>query len=174
MYRLQSERRLVWIVLVAACWFGNPLGVMAEVPRMVVVVTDASDADAFRRIGNGLIDVEVLLRKDTGIEYELCNDRVKELRDFQFLFYREDVECSADRFWRQRLVAANRGGETLRLSQSRVSSDVERRVERAKAVHKALLAKFPKQRKQIDANFKSELQRLHLIQLPTLQFASFN
>lgn len=150
----------MWGALAAACLVGIPQ-LMAAGPKAVVIVTDASDADTFRRIGSQLIDVEVLLQKKVGIDYEVCNRRVRELRDFRYLFYREDVECSADRFWRQRLAAANPKGETLRLTTSRVRSDIERSVDRAIAVHKLLSEKFPEQRNQLNANLNSELQRLH-------------
>lgn len=171
MNRLRSAGRLFWIVAVAAWLFGKPPQVRAEDPKSTVVVTDALDAEAFRRIGSRLIGVEVLLLKEAGSEYELCNERVRELRDFQFLFYREDVECAVDRFWRQRLAAANPTGESLRLPPSRGKTDVELSAERAVAAYKALLAKLPERRKQLDANLKTEFRRLHLKRLPS-QFAS--
>ena len=162
-------------MFLAAFWFGCPQ-VMGQDPKAVVVVTDSMDADAFRRIGNRLVDVEVLFGKSSGVstsEYKRCNDRVRELRDFQLLFYREDAECAADRFWRQRLAAANPQGETLRLPVSRLRSEAEQHAERAKAVHKALLAKFPTERTQLDANLKSELHRLYMLKAPALQIAAF-
>ena len=171
MCRRRSEARLAWVAISAVCWLGITHDVMAQAPRTMIVVTDASDVEIFRRIGDRLVDVEALLGNETS-EYERCNDRVRKLRDFQFLCYREYAECSAGRFWRHRLTAANPRGETLCLSQVRPRTEVEQSVERAKAVHKALLAKFPNQRKQLDANLKLELHRLYLRKVAPLQLAS--
>ena len=146
------------------CWIVPVGGAIAQAPRSLVVVTDASDEDSVKRIGDKLVSVAVLVAKEAGEateNYRRCNVRVRELRDFQFLLYREDTECTTDRFWRQRLTAANPDGTILRLPKSRPRPEIESRAERAKVIHKALSSKFPNKRNQLDANLQSELKRLY-------------
>ena len=125
-------------------------------------------------IRDRFVEVEVLLSEKVAQEhkdYEGCNTRVKDLRKFRCLFYREDTECGAERFWRQRLSAANPSREIRRLSRSRVGPGIERRTERARAIHEALSAEFPSLRRQLDANLQSELHRLYLLHRSPLHLA---
>lgn len=175
MLRKRRELRLCWVVLFFVCWLGGTNLVVAQAPKALVIVTDASDEGVFRRIGNSLVEVQLLLSGDTDrdfSDYEACNDRVKDLCHFRFLFYREHSERTADQLWRQRLTAANPSGETHNLSRLRPGPGIEQGAERAKVAHQALLAKLPEQRERLDANLKKELQRLYLLTARPLQLAS--
>ena len=168
---LRGTGALPWVVFLVVVWYGVPSGASAQAPKALVVLTDAVDEEPIRRIGNNVLDVEVLLRVGIGPplkDYQECSDRVKRLRDFRFLFYREDSELTAERFWRQRLTAANPNGKAYRLPRSRVRPEAERRIEQARMIHEALSAKLPHQREQLDANLKSELSRLYSLNSPLL------
>ena len=176
MLRKRSELWLAWVVFLVALYaFGNPRPTMAQAQRTVVVVTDASDEDAFKRLGNRIVEVELLVVQGIAqqrVDYDAWNKRAIDLRDVRFLFYREDTECAVARFWQHRLTAANPNLVAHQLCRSRPGPAVEQSAERASAIHKALLVKFPNQRAQLDANLKSELHRLSRLRAASSQLAS--
>lgn len=177
MGRLRSSADQMLIAFLAICWLSSPQIAVGQATRTIVVVTNATDAETVNRIGGSLVEVQAMLVDgipESVTDCEVCNDRVKRLREFHCLFYREGVECCIKRFWRERLTAANPGGRTHRLAASRVKPPFELRAERAKVIHDALLAKLPNQREQLDANLKSELYRLQLLRIPPLQVATAN
>lgn len=175
MPRPGRKSRMLPIALLSACSMFSPRVIMADPPKTLVVVTDGSDVECVRRIGDKLVEVEVLLIKEglpQRTDYAGCNDRVKRFSKFRYLLYREETEGSAERFWRQRLVAANPNGATHRLSSTRLNTGIELQAERAKVIHEALSETFPGHRQQLDANLNAELLRLYSLTGSPLQFAS--
>ena len=175
MPRIPNKAKVAWVVFVLVGWFGSTNHVMAQDDISLVIVTDASDERAFRRVGDGLVEVELLMSKETDWDlndYQTCNQRVVRLRHFRFLFYRDHGEDTAGRFWRQRLTAANPKGEAHSLSRSLPQPEIEQRAQRAKIAHQTLLVKLPGQREQLDANLKKELHRLFQLTARPLGLAS--
>ncbi len=160
----------------AACWLLPVTELAAQTPRVLVVVADAGDADCVKRIGCEHVRVEHLFAPETGAKpsnYEACDKRVSDLLDFRLLVFRGDTYCPAEGFWRERMTGANPRGKVYRLSQLRSSAinDCEHMIQQATDIHGALTSILPKHQATLDANLKSELQRLYLLRLHPYQFA---
>ena len=156
------------------CWLTSYC--MGQSPDpLLVVVTDATDRDSVRRIGDKLVQVEPLFDPQSdrnSLSYEESNRRAQGLLEFRVLFFRVDTEPSVERFWRQRVAAANPNGHTLRLPQSRHRTDLERNAQRLKLIHGTLAKVLSDKREQLDTNLQLELNRLYSRGIPSVRVAS--
>ncbi len=175
MLKLRSVPTLSCIGVALVVYYSTcPRHAMAQSPKALVVVTHRLDEDFVKRIGDELVQVEVLFAVEADLEtvsYETCNNRVHDLREFRVLFFRGDKECPIERFWRNRMTAGNPQGEVRRLRQSRHRVEIECRIERAKEIHDALASMLPDHREQLNANLQLELHRLCNPRVYPLQLA---
>ena len=155
-------------------WFLSPQKTMAQATNTLVIVTNAFDHELVGRVGDKVVQVEVLFAPEAdldGVTYEFCNNRVQELQGFRLLLFQENIDCPVERFWRNRLSAANPQAEMHRLPQSRHRTELEGRIQRLKEIHAALVSMLPEQREQLDVNLQLELHRLRGPQNSRLQLA---
>ena len=106
----------------------SPGNAIAQAPDALVVVTHALDEAFVKRIGDKLVQVEVLLAPEAdlgSVGYEACNNRVRDLLEFRILIFRGDTDCPLERFWRNRMSAANPKGEVHRLPKARHRTEIE-------------------------------------------------
>ena len=145
----------------------------AEDAQALVVVIDAADQDSVKRIGRQHVRVEVLFAEESEAEtgdYAACNKRVQGLLEFRLLL-RGEKQCVTQKFWQERMSAANPKARVHRLSQSRPATEIEHRIQRAKDIHHALASTFPEKRKHLEANLKSEVNRLESLRRQPRQLA---
>ena len=150
-------------VALFAHWSAGDGNAITHASNALIVVTNTSDENFVKRIGNGVVKVEILFTPGvdlTTASYETCNNRVRGLVGFEILFFRRDTDCPVQQFWRNRMAAANPEGHVRRLPQSRHQTEIEYSIQRAKEIHAALISKLPDQRERLDANLQSELYRL--------------
>jgi len=175
MLKLQSVVTLACIgVVLGVHWFLTPQKTMAQAPNTLVIVTNAFDHELVRRVGDKVVQVEVLFAPEADMDcatYEVCNNRVQELRGFRLLLFQENIDCPVERFWRNRMSAANPQAEMHRLPQSRHRTELEGRIQRLKEIHAALVSMLPEQRDQLDVNLQFELHRLRGPQMSGLRLA---
>ena len=169
---MDGKRSLIRLATLI-CWALVGAGtnrVLAQDALPLIVVTDASVEESFRRIGNKVIQVTNLFDDRQALDssdYRRCNDRARRLCDFQYLVYRKSAECLAERFWRQRLILANPGGKVWQLADHRWRSENDAQVEQVRAVHKVLSDNFPQDREQLDVNLRQEMRRIDIDSIPS-------
>jgi len=141
----------------------------AEDSQALVVVLDVADQDSVKRIGQEHVRVEVLFAETSNRQagsYAECNKRVQGLLEFRLLL-RGDNQCRTREFWQERMSAANPHAKVHRLSQPRPATEIDRQIQRAKDIHRALASTLPEKRKDLEANLKSEVSRLESLRRPT-------
>ncbi|MCG8585729.1 MAG: metal ABC transporter substrate-binding protein [Pirellulales bacterium] len=167
------------VIGLVACWFVSPQQLAAQsssaARRVLVVVSNSSDAECVQRVGGDHVQVEALFAAETGAEpsnYEACDKRARKLLEFRLFVFRADADCPAEGFWRERMTGANPRGQVHRLSLSRLraNDDCEHMIQQATDIHAALASLLPEHAASLDANLKSELQRLHMLRLLPSQY----
>ena len=138
----------------------NVLVAETSTSKALIVVTNASDADWVKRIGRHHVQVETLLKDESG--YDSSNRHVRGLKNFQLFVYRGDSSCRREAFWRERIVNANPIGKLHRMSSTRhiQADDCTGMIQRAVELHRVLSTILPQYRASIDANLNSELYRI--------------
>ena len=176
MTNLPCEKAFIVTIVALFCHF-SPKNLEAQSSsRPLIVVANARDAECVRRIGREHFRVEPLFdSKDDArpSNYDACDDRVRGLLHFRLLVFRAETCCPSERFWRERMAAANPSARTHCLDTQRrdAATHWDQQIQTARAIHGLLVSVLPEHRTSLNENLSAELRRLSGLQHYSHQLA---